>query len=90
MSFGAEIVAKVLGLPELPSRRIRQAMGAGMLVAAIAFPVTFRHGIELYAQREARQITQRLIDPLLQQLARSTPPAVGGKNTRQPHPSPGH
>lgn len=84
MSFGAEVVARVLGFGELPTRRLRRAVGGGLLVMAVAMPVTFRHGLELYAQREGQQITQRFIDPMLQRLAPSTPPVVGSEAQRQP------
>lgn len=65
MSFGAELVAQVLGLPDIPVRIVRKVIAGFIVVMALSMPITFGHGIELYAQREAAQITARFLDPML-------------------------
>jgi hypothetical protein len=76
MSFGAELVARVLGLPEVPVRAVQRGIWLFLIVMIVAMPITFRHGLTLFAQQRAEQIEHQILDPLLAQLQRmpTTPP----------------
>jgi hypothetical protein len=76
MSFGAELVARALGLPELPWPRITRAIVVFLAFMTIAMPITFRHGVELYVQRESQQLMHTVVDPLLHQLQQQLTPRV--------------
>jgi hypothetical protein len=87
MSFGAQLVAWVLGLPEVPVRLVRRLIAGFLIAMMVAMPITFRHGIELFAQREAQQWAHKLIDPLMTQLQRmptTLTPAPGPTAARPP------
>ena len=87
MSFGAELVARVLGLPEIPDRAVRRIIGYFLMTMALVMPITFRHGLELYAQRESQVIIHRFIDPMLARLSQLSP--AGGASYPTPlHPGP--
>lgn len=75
MSFGAEVVARTLGLSDVPVRAVRRAGACLLLVTAVTMPITFRHGLVLFADREAQQIVQRFVDPLIKQVQQQSPPA---------------
>lgn len=68
MSFGAQLIARVLGLPDIPMRAVRRTIGLFLLAMAIAMPVTFRHGIELYANQESQRIVKQWLNPMLARL----------------------
>ena len=58
MSFGDNLVGHALDGAGLPSHAIQHGCALFLAVMMVAFPITFRHGIVAYAQREARELTK--------------------------------
>lgn len=74
MSLPAEIVARLLGLHDVPIRRLRQLAGLALLLTAVGFLVTFWHGFALFYQRDSQQVVTRVVVPLLDRLKPSPTP----------------
>ena len=87
MSFGAELIARVLGLPEVPVRAVQRTTSLFLIAMALSMPITFRHGLELFAQQKAQEIEHQFIDPLmtqLQQMQTTPAPSPAPAATRPP------
>ena len=55
----ADLIAGLLGLPDWAPTLIKRCAGWTLIACAIFFPVTFRHGLEVFVTREVERSSSR-------------------------------
>lgn len=64
MDIGARAVAEALGLPKLRNRTYKRIIGGFLLFMMFAMPITFRHGLQIYMNKEQARFTKIVEVPL--------------------------
>jgi hypothetical protein len=60
MAMGEGLLVQALDALDFPVRRIQQTVAWVLVLAAVVFPITFRHAVVRWSQVEARVIVERI------------------------------
>ena len=77
--MGESVLVQVLEVLDFPVRRIQKVAAWFLVVAALAFPITFRHALTQWSQAAAKAIVERFQDAL---------PTVGSTEPAGTRPNP--
>ena len=89
---GSGLVSRAFDLVDFPSRAAQKCIAAFLAFVAIVMPITFKHGLEAYAQHQAANLERQVVAPMLYELARpyansSVPTHADGRHVRSTGPT---